>query len=189
MLISGTGLVSNQDGWMETTLFLSTFGPQNRKKWRVEAPKFCAITSKNEGCGFPWHAFSSNPFETLILTSPCHGTQNPPVKKIGALHNRSHTYPNLSIHFLGCAMFPLYKITSYIFFHVNFPKSLHSRHEKTRRFFGPWKNRLPSTQLTWWWLFFRMGLSSADGSDSGTSAHGSDVDERCGGLQGWGCQP
>ena len=27
--------------------------------------------------------------------------------------------------------------------------------------------------------FFRMGLSSTDGSDSGTSAHGSDVDERC----------
>ena len=36
------------------SLKIYTLGPQNHEKWRFYTPNIWVITTKNEGCGFPW---------------------------------------------------------------------------------------------------------------------------------------
>ena len=35
-------------------MLVATLGPQNHEKWRFYTPNIWVITTKNEGCGFPW---------------------------------------------------------------------------------------------------------------------------------------
>ena len=39
------------------SLLVLTLGPQNHEKWRFWTPNIWVMTSKNDGCGFPWYVY------------------------------------------------------------------------------------------------------------------------------------